>query len=465
MDAGVVARRLLDPSEKLLYLCDRVSPFNFVFILNISGDFSDDDCRAAIDWLQCEHPLLRVHIPPSALKDLEFVIDPSTKIPFKSCDDDISSLQAHIENELCKPMDTASGPLIRFNRIRHRMRISTLLMVMHHSIGDGESGCLLSADFMRLLSGGGPEAARWELPAPIDAGLPNIVGWWRHAATGMRMVQSLLKNGAPVKYVQREADLSQRTPIVCLKKIGGGRVQDILASCRAHACSVQGALGAALLLAVKQHLLSDADAARLHQKKPITLQLLSPVDIRKVLEPPIQNDLGLYVATQASNHRMTADKDFWRLASEIARELHVSIDRAAPITFMPIASKYLTKIIEVGGRIFGIKEITQWLCGTFPACIGLSNMGGVGIVGDYDHISLNGLSYAASLSATGAVTSFALTYAGQLSWNFVGMSPSINRRYLQAIADSAVAYLLAATDSVNAKSADNFPETARLYNR
>jgi len=126
------------------------------------------------------------------------------------------------------------------------------------------------------------------------------------------------------------------------------------------------------------------------------------------------------------------------LASEITLDLGNNVRRDSPMAFMPMASKYLVKLLYGGGRIFGLSRFTQWVCKTFPPCIGLSNLGVVDIPTHYAHLTLERVGVAASLSALGSISSFSICFSGDLIWNFVGMSPSVDRAYLENIADAAM---------------------------
>lgn len=447
MNAGFKNGRYMDANEKLLYLCDRICPFNFVFMLTVSGFFSEEDCRRAIGCVQQIHPLLRVRIESLSLARLAFVADCEKEISFETYHVDACDVRKFVEREMASPFDVENGPLIRFTRLQHELASSTVLFTAHHSIGDGVSGCILTRDFLRALAFSGPEVADKALPAPIDERLPpasrGVRGWFAHAVEGFRMVKSLIAHGTPAGHALLDAKLDDRLPIAAIREVGSAQFTNIVACSRERNCSMQGVLGAALLLAVKKNLsrrLLEGDDLykKRRSQESLTLQLLSPVDIRRKLVPAVGDDFGLYVATQATNHRMTETKQFWQLAAEITMELDNCIRLNSPMAFMPMVSKYLVRFVSGGGRIFGVSRFTQWVCKTFPPCVGLSNLGVLDVPTTYGHLTLEKVGFAASLSALGAISSFSTCFAGSLFWNFVGMSPSVDRDYLESIADAAM---------------------------
>lgn len=445
--------RPLDSNEQLLFLCDSVSVFNFVFALNIDGGFSIADCRYAIERLQIRHPLLKVKIRRSTRGKLEFVSDESLQIPIIDFFDTPSNVAIWIEKELNNRFDALAGPLVRAALIRHTETNSTMLFTIHHSIGDGLSGCIFARDFLQLLSGNTLPPADKSLPDSIGMRLPphlrKASGIFLHAKELLRTVMSSLTHGAPASHTVIDSDLSRRIVMVAPRKADPVQLKKMLVSCKANRCSMQGALGAAVLLALKKHIetFCATPVPSKKNKSSTTLQLLSPVNIRKKLVPPIGDEFGLYVATQATNHRLTDDTNFWKLASEITTELRSNIDTDSPLKFMPIASRYLVKLLKIGDSVFGGTRFSQWFCSTFPPCIALSNLGAVDVPSAYGEIRLNDLGVFASLSALGSVSSFTLTFNETLSWNFVAMSPSFTREQLETLANDAMQCLLAQTQN------------------
>lgn len=453
MEIGCKDGRYLDANEELLYLCDSVSPFNFVFILSVSGNFSGEDCIRAISCVKRMHPLLNARITCVSFGRLAFVTDFDEKISFETYRVCVGDVRRFVEIELASPFDTENGPLIRFTRLQHETENSTILFSVHHSIGDGISGCILVRDFLCALVLSESEFPVGSLPSPINERLPaafrGVRGLCAHAVAGFHMMKSLVVHGAPAKYALRDAISAGRVPIVTIREVCAAQLEKIIVCSRVQNCSMQGVLGAALLLAVKKSCSKRGKGGRgLYKKrissKPMSLQLLSPVDIRRRLSPAVGDEFGLYVATQATNHRMSDEKQFWQLATEISKELHNSIRLNSPMAFMPMASKYLVKLVSGGGRIFGVSRFTQWVCKTFPPCIGLSNLGVVDIPSKYGHVTLERVGFSASLSALGCISGFSMCFSGTLFWNFVGMSPSVDRDYLENIADAAINNMLSA---------------------
>lgn len=437
--------RPLGASEKSLFLCNVINPFNVVFVLDLFGFFSTGDCVAAIDRLQAQHPLLRVRVPFAPPCKLEFLYDPSLRISLRDCHDEATNLPAHLEHELRTPFDTAQGPLTRFARIRHTYWRSTVLITCHHSITDGLSGSILARDFLNFLGNTANASTNSALPAPIEARLPRrlrgVKGLLAHATEGLRLVKAQTRHGSPQPHALCEADASTLHAIVACRQLGERQLAGVLAGCKLHRCSMQGALGAALLQAAHANLPPHHFHA--------AWQLLSPVNLRQSLVPPARDEVGLFVATQTTHHQVSGASDFWALARTITVQLRNGIERDGPLAFMPIASRWIVRMIDIAGRVFGVERFTKWVCASFPPCIGVSNLGALDLDTTYGAIRLQRFSFLASLSSMGALSTFALTLSSRLMWNFVGMEPLMDREHLQAVADDSLRRLDAACRSID----------------
>jgi hypothetical protein len=89
-------------------------------------------------------------------------------------------------------------------------------------------------------------------------------------------------------------------------------------ACRAHGVTVQGALGAAQLLAIDD----EFGAARSRN-----LGLNSLADLRGVLGGSLtQQDMGLYISTVTTVHAFPAAPDFWLLGADVRNQLKAVLD-------------------------------------------------------------------------------------------------------------------------------------------
>jgi hypothetical protein len=92
----------------------------------------------------------------------------------------------------------------------------------------------------------------------------------------------------------------------------------LLEACRAHGVTMQGALGAAQLLAINDEFGSAQSR---------NLGLNSLADLRGTLGGNLtQQDLGLYIATVTTVHAIPAKPDFWRLAADVRNQLKAVLD-------------------------------------------------------------------------------------------------------------------------------------------
>ena len=144
--------------------------------------------------------------------------------------------------------------------------------------------------------------------------------------------------------------------------VSKAKARALLEACRAHGVTMQGALGAAQLLAVND----EFAAARSRN-----LALNSLADLRGLLGGNLtQQDLGLYIATVTTVHAIPAEPDFWALAADVRNQLKAVLDSGdANLVHTIHREGALYPPNEVGARM------VQGLVGLAPPSSMLTNVG------------------------------------------------------------------------------------------
>ena len=138
--------------------------------------------------------------------------------------------------------------------------------------------------------------------------------------------------------------------------------RSLLEACRARGVTMQGALGAAQLLAIND----EFGAARSRN-----LGLNSLADLRGALGGNLtQQDLGLYIATVTTVHAIPAEPDFWALAADVRNQLKAVLDSG---------DANLVHTIHREGALYPANPIgarmVQGLVGLAPPSSMLTNVG------------------------------------------------------------------------------------------
>jgi hypothetical protein len=195
--------------------------------------------------------------------------------------------------------------------------------------------------------------------------------------------------------------------------------------------TIHGALSAAMLLAVAE-------------EWPCAVPMIcaSPVNLRSHLEPPIRDQIGLFVAFALSKHFIQLPTDhtpdyFWQLAREVRNQLTEFIAQDRAFTLLPPQNQLASRLIRyLSPQAFS--RFCQKLM--FPAT-GVTNIGRVDIASQYGSLCIESISFAASLGVLGHFASTASTLNDILRWNFLAMQPDIEYNHARKLAERSYALL------------------------
>ena len=180
--------RKLSPTEKFHWLIDKENRINFVMHAFIQGALSEDTLRIALKSVQARHPLLRVRIEQSWWGNARFRSGNVSGIPLRVVDAPGDDWVKAAEDEVNTIFPVKEGPLVRCVLIKHGKERSTVLLTIHHSIGDGKSGAFLMRDLFRAasLAQKGEDSSlpamlpRKEMTAHFPPWTRGISGRWRY---------------------------------------------------------------------------------------------------------------------------------------------------------------------------------------------------------------------------------------------------------------------------------------------
>ncbi|MGH8002015.1 MAG: phthiocerol/phthiodiolone dimycocerosyl transferase family protein, partial [Brasilonema sp.] len=118
-----------------------------------------------------------------------------------------------------------------------------------------------------------------------------------------------------------EAILSQSSrPRLLSWSLSKEETSTLINRCRQEQTSVHAAICAAFLLGIDSE--SDTKAQQNHFQQPSTLRCLSPVNIRRLLSPSIEEDFGYYFCLTVTSHTLTPNLTLWDLARSLKSQLN-----------------------------------------------------------------------------------------------------------------------------------------------
>jgi hypothetical protein len=356
--------RALGSTESIYYLLDKLYCLNFVVYAQIEGRFDSGHLDGALRAVQAEHPLLRARLAlvggrpwfkPVAVGAHPIAIETGG----------LRGWRAGIEAQLERAF-VDEAPLARFMYFGSGARKSVAAMVFHHSMADGRSGADVLIEVLRRAGGEDlPLKHRAAQPSAQALDLIKLGGrvgaWIRTLGYWLQQGRSALKLARQLPGFDMAVRAERRIRVVPFT-LSTSKARALLEACRAHCVTMQGALGAAQLLAI-----NDEFAAA----KPRTLGLNSLADLRGLLGGNLsQQDLGLYIATVTTLHAMPAEPDFWALAADVRNQLKAVLDSGdANLVHTIHREGALYPPNEVGARM------VQALVGLAPPSSMLTNVG------------------------------------------------------------------------------------------
>ena len=174
-------------AQRRLWFLDQLAPgsplYNIGLVLTVDGPLDVASLRESVRALTRRHASLRTRLV-GGHDDPRQVIDEHTDVPVEV--EDLRRLppaarereaDALVQDEVQRPFDLATGPLLRIRLLRLDQERFVLALTMHHAISDGWSVGILLSDL------GAHYASRNGAPPPIQ--YTDYTAWQRrHLASG-----------------------------------------------------------------------------------------------------------------------------------------------------------------------------------------------------------------------------------------------------------------------------------------
>jgi len=290
-------QRRLGSFEHLLWLVDQWTPRHFIFVARVEGAaIAADDLRLALLQVQVRHPILRTAIKENRDGTPEFIPGDSP-IPLRVIQRTDSTQWLHeVETQLAIPFERDDQPMMRVSLVQGQAA-SELILVIHHSIGDGLSATFLVRDLLESME----EYRLAELP-PRSA-FEDLLPFTGAVSLNQPQPPVTASNGVARLDLPKAASLQ-------FFEIGPGELNGMLSRCRREGTTFQAAMIAALLLSF-------------HGKE--TVRCLTPVNIRSLL-PGVTEDFGLFISSGTATLNRNIGLDFWSLARTAREEAMQAFD-------------------------------------------------------------------------------------------------------------------------------------------
>jgi hypothetical protein len=245
--------------------------------------------------------------------------------------------QREVQAELEMPFQAEKGPLLRAVVVSGK-RISEIILVVHHSIGDGLSAMYLVGDLLKIVDG----IELTDLPA--QSSVEELLGSEKEPQpTSPKLPERPPKLRRPGK------------PVIASFDIEAPEVETILARCRAEGTTLQGALMAVALLLIGG---------------PV-VRCLAPANVRSLC-PPIAGDFGLYISSGIALHENRLGNSFW----EVARSARAQLTSALALSMLRARSEALRLLLA---RNTGSRSVYEAFRQRVTHDVVVSNLGRVAL--------------------------------------------------------------------------------------
>ncbi len=414
--------RPLDGLERRLWLLGRAVSVNVVATARVRGVLREREVRGALDAAQARHPQLRLCIdegpPPRFVGGAPA---PALRVVPRDRGD---AWRAAAEEDLGQRFPSTPGPLLRATLV-HGGEASELILACHHAIGDGFALFSLMGEVLSYAAGEPPGPSLGAEPplsalVPADArGLAARIAFAREAqrlASEARLVRAEgLRRDRATPPAERRSRIVQRA-------LDAQGTQALAARARQARTTVQGALAAAALRAVRE------DAGR-----DLGLGCQQSVYLGTRLGRPPPEAFGVYALGVPTYHRVGA-QEFWSLARETRTALEGLLERRTPL----LAPAYLEATIPRDAAAAG--DVVERADGLDLAAVAVTNLGRI------DPPALPGLCWETfhfgSAVGLGNVLMLATTtFRGALTCNFITPDPLVGPARAERLADAAMANL------------------------
>jgi NRPS condensation-like uncharacterized protein len=431
--------RKLGANERVVWQTIQAGSINFATVAHVSGVMDEPILRTALNLLSQCHPLLRARI------DIQ-----QGEPVFTSCDVPMIPLRVvrrtedaqwleEAEIEVNTVLHWSTGPLLRAVLLQGD-DCSDIIIRFHHVVGDGMSGMVLVHDLMRLLgeicNGKTPTLRPLPERPPVEELLPHVNGLQglakSAALAGKQMVNILIRRPRKLP-VDKNAPLEECYTRIVHRMLSEEETGTLVERCRRESTSVHGALCAAMLISAGRQI---CDSEQAH---PITLNCMSPVDLRPYLNPPLKEELGFFASMVITAHKVHNNEGFWDLARSVRSQVQTSIQRGEPFVFVSLLDKLTPHNARPSDFARRASEI-------YPAPIMVTNLRRITIPQVYGPLTLEKLHFTVSNKAVPDLfNAAAVTFADKVTLNFSYVDPVISPERARVLVEDTMRMLSAST--------------------
>ena len=332
---AITLPRPLDRAESFFWFLDRFSSMNFAVIAECVSRLDADSLPAALAAVQRRHPLLGTAIDVVGGR-LHFVPRSAAPVPLESLAS--TDWRNALAERIVRPFALGEAPLMRAVLIDAGEGGNILALVFHHSIGDARSAFPVLEETLRALAGESLPGEAANLAPPLTALYPpQLTGEPGQAALAQLKAArkaAAEKIGWPVAQAGHQLADEQRARMIGIE-LSNVEVAGLAARARAAGATINGAIGAAQLIALHERFGDDVERV---------LGLTCAADLRPYLAATVDAATpGFYVTLVTSLQRVGGEATLWPLAVRLSHAIRQQMQNGVGHLFydlMPPADRF-----------------------------------------------------------------------------------------------------------------------------
>ncbi|WP_246052847.1 condensation domain-containing protein [Leptospira semungkisensis] len=258
---------------------DRSSSMNFSVMLEGEGNFSEEQFRKGLDYVQSKHVLAKAQILKQVGEDSHLYFARSEKkIPIQK-EKYSSDWKTKLAKETIRLFSLEDSPLIRAILYESEGSKFALGIIFHHSMSDGRSGCHFLLDVVKA------SFSEEEVGVPTE---PIEFSSLMDLYPAEELYKSDKKSDKPLSVPQFQRKNGEADPQIVSLSIEEDKLTSLIQNVKQKGMSVHGFLGAVQITAFSKFFPKHQEGV---------LYLSTPVDLRPYLSHTVPDSaLGLYIS-------------------------------------------------------------------------------------------------------------------------------------------------------------------------
>ena len=431
--------RPLDPAERMADRFDRAFTLNFATVARVRGPLTQAQLQHALRCLELRHPLLRTAIVRSA-GELSFAPGQAAAIPLIV--EDLSHEEAHerIQSSIDHCVWSDEGPRAELSWLRHGEQRSSLILRMHHVVGDGSSGMIAMRDLLDFFTHRELEAV-----VPLDSPGQESFMPTSHAHTRQQFFETVQTHRPPRPAPALRLSSFDGSPVDARRtqlrriQLSVAESAALAAHARRDGATVHGVLCGAFAQSVAQE---GGSATNLQR-------VAHPVDLRRhlrELDPngtPIGDAVGYYVSGITTQHAVDSAQPLGELACAITKAVRAAKAAGEPLMATPLRGPYFVERTQ-DMSLEAFRDLAEQKI--FTDTFALTNLGPLEHLGASQRVGaleVEDLFFVAASSVNNQLGGSAVSFAGRIALQLIGVAPLIPAAMLDRLTERTRARLLA----------------------